>query len=306
MATLHPHSLARREAAAAAAGEGRPAEMEGWSNRRIYHPLAGHLAAALRNTPVTPNMVSVASGLCVLGAGACYLGLPWPLSAAAGLSIHLLWHVVDGADGALARLTGRSSPVGELVDGVCDYAGHLILYTALGLSMVPAIGAWGVIVPLLAGLSRVAQSNHAESRRRIYKWRVYGIPWLQQAESGKDELFRRPNLFARIFSPFATGYLALSRALSPPVPAIDEAIERAAPGAEKRRVMSLCRRAARRPLRLQIWLGANPRTLLLGLSVAAGSPLYFFLIESTLLNLLLLWSIAEQRRCDARLAARLA
>ena len=42
----------------------------------------------------------------------------------------LAWHVTDGADGDLARLKGTASPTGELVDGVCDYSGHVFMYFA--------------------------------------------------------------------------------------------------------------------------------------------------------------------------------
>ncbi len=45
----------------------------------------------------------------------------WPWSARVGLALHMGWHIVDGADGDLARLTGRSSPTGELVVGPSDY-----------------------------------------------------------------------------------------------------------------------------------------------------------------------------------------
>jgi phosphatidylglycerophosphate synthase len=281
----------------------RPRELEDWLNYRIYHPLAGRLAAALSHTPVTPNMISVVSGLSVVAAGALYLGLDWPLSAGLGLLVHCAWHVLDGADGDLARMTGKVSPFGEMIDGISDYLSHFLLYTAFGLTMAGEYGLWGWLVPLLAGLSRILQSSHAESQRRIYKWRVYGTPWLQQARAGKEDVLRRSGFF----SPIASAYLALANLLNPPSPAIDRAVEAAAGShVEQRRLRALCRQGARRSLRLQLWLGANSRTLMLGLAVACGFPLGFFIAECTLFNLLLIWSIAEQRRVDRRLAAHLA
>ena len=98
----------------------RPAELQVFSNRALYHPLAARLARLLAPTAVTPNMVSMASGLCVVGAGVAYTELAWPASVLFGLLLHMSWHVLDGADGDLARLTGRSGPAGELVDGICD------------------------------------------------------------------------------------------------------------------------------------------------------------------------------------------
>jgi hypothetical protein len=58
-------------------------------------------------------------------------------------------------------------------------------------------------------------------------------------------------------------------------------------------------------LRLLEWLGANPRTVLLGLSMAAGSPLYYFIFELTVLNLLTIVSLMLHRRMNARLEAEL-
>ena len=61
-------------------------------------------------------------------------------------------HVVDGADGDLARLTGRSSPIGEMVDGLCDYLSHIVLYLVLGWWLSGTGGtfsggaAWGLML----------------------------------------------------------------------------------------------------------------------------------------------------------------
>jgi hypothetical protein len=59
------------------------------------------------------------------------------------------------------------------------------------------------------------------------------------------------------------------------------------------------------PLKLQTALGPNLRTVALGLAMAARSPLWFFLLEITALNLLMLWSLARQRKADRRIVQRL-
>lgn len=285
----------------------KPPELQSFLNRRFFHPLARGLASALRHTRVTPNMVSVVGAVLVLAAGLAYVGLDWPTSVAIGLTLHLLWHVVDGADGELARLTGRASPFGEMVDGACDYLSHAVLYLILATHLDDLIGLWAYPLGLASGFSRVAQANHAESQRRIYLWRAYGIPWLQQAKAEGDELFRRTGAGTRILTWLTRGYIWLAGVLSPTSAAIDRAAERASGDPRARRQLNrLCRRASRRPLFLQAMLGANPRTLLLGISMALGSPLFFFLAEATLLNLLLFVSIREQKKCNQAIAARLA
>lgn len=148
----------------------RPPELQDWLNAHVYHPLSRRLAMLLAPTPVTPNMVSVAGGLCVVAAAVCYSQLSYPVSVVLGFAFHLLWHVVDGADGDLARMTGRTSATGELVDGVCDYVSHIVLYLTLAAMLDDTLGGWGWALAVAAGASHIAQTNHAESTKRTYLW----------------------------------------------------------------------------------------------------------------------------------------
>ncbi len=190
---------------------------------------------------------------------------------------------------------------------MCDYVSHFFLYMLLGLGpLLDQIGGWAIPIGILAGVSRIIQSNHGESQRRTYLWRVYGIPWLQHAEAKNDGLFGDRGAFARTFAPVARGYVQLADMLTPASAAIGEAAARsAASPRDLARFRRLCRAGSGSALRLQIWLGSNPRTIILGLSMAAGSPLYYFIVEIVLGNALLIWSVAAQKRCDARLEARL-
>jgi hypothetical protein len=276
--------------------------MNDWLNAHIFHPLARLLALRLQPTGITPNAVSVIGGLCIVAAGLLYTELNWPLSVLLGFVAHSLWHVFDGADGDLARLTGKSSPRGEMIDGACDYFGHIALYIMLA----AMIGGWGWWIAAAAGASRIVQSNHAESQRRTYLWRVYGIPWLKHAHQRSDELFRAQGPLDRLLVALTRLYIFLSGAGSPLSARADGLVERA--HAEPERsfyARRICRRASRTSLRLQTALGANLRTVVLGISMAVGSPLWFFLFECTALNLLLVWSILLQGNCNQRVAERL-
>ena len=52
-------------------------------------------------------------------------------------------------------------------------------------------------------------------------------------------------------------------------------------------------------------LGPNPRAITLGLSMIAGSPLYYFLYQAVFLNLLLVLSVVLHNRATKRMAAAL-
>lgn len=280
--------------------------MDDWLNARIFHPLAQRLARILVPSPVTPNMVSVGGGLLIVAAALLYTRLSWPVSVLLGFTAHALWHVLDGADGDLARMTGKTSPVGEMVDGLCDYFGHIVLYVLLAaFADAQGWGGWAWALATFAGASRIFQANHAEGERRTYLWRAYGVPWLRHAYESEGPAVRG-GLVARLFEPLARLYVVLASAGAATDEKIDALVAKASrkPGGEER-ARRVVREFGRATLRLQILLGANLRTVALGISMAAGTPIWFFLFEILPLNLLFAWSSVAQRRCDRAIVARL-
>jgi phosphatidylglycerophosphate synthase len=275
-------------------------------NHYLYHPLAWQLARGLARTPVTPNMVSILGGLCVVAAAFVYAQSGWPLSAVLGMALHMAWHVVDGADGDLARMTGRSSPIGEMVDGLCDYLSHIVLYIVLGWVLAQAIGGSAWLWMVVAGISHAVQSNHVEVQRRQYQYWVYDTSWLRMSHGGSDS--------ATGNSPFAavvSAYLNVASGMTPHALRIDAAVEaakgdpirlaaiREAVSTEAPRLLAICK-----------LLGPNPRAIVLGLSmIGAGrsglGPLYYFMYQAVVLNVLLAASVAMHNAAAKRIAARI-
>ena len=261
----------------------RPVELEDWLNARLYHPLSARLARALVPTPVTPDVVSAAGALAIMLAAAAYSQLAWPWSVMLGLALHMGWHVLDGADGDLARLTGRSSPHGELVDGICDYLGHIVLYVTMGFIAAGQIGDWGWALMWAAGASRVAQQAHYEGARRQYQLAVYGTPWMASnagAGGGKR-------------TPAVAYYLWLTGWIVPHGAALLDAVRD-----------PLRREPLREAMRARAgeWLGpisplsSNYRTLAIGAAMLAGRPQWYFLFEVLVLGGVLVASLGRVRR----------
>ncbi|WP_301073061.1 CDP-alcohol phosphatidyltransferase family protein [Sphingomonas sp.] len=271
---------------------GKPRELQGFLNRTLYHPAARRLARALAATPVTPNMVSVFGALMVVAAGILYARIGTPTAIALGFALHLLWHVVDGADGDLARMTGRASPNGEVVDGLCDYGGHVVLYLLLGAMLDDTMGGFAWVLAVGAGGSRIIQSVFAESSRRSYQWWAYGVPWLQHNRAAPTG----------IGGALGKAYLAMSHVLTGATDKVNAIVAGAeVDPAERQRIAQLAREVGPSFLSLPGALGANPRTIILGLSMIAGTPMWFFLVEITVLNVILVVAILRQRAQCRRL-----
>lgn len=268
----------------------RPVELHDWLNRSIYHPLSGRLALRLSRTPVTPNMVSVAGAFLVVVAGIVYVQPGWPLPALAGLFLHMAWHVVDGADGDLARITRRSGAFGELVDGICDYAGHTVLYLILAAHLQAQFGPLAWVMAIAAGGSRIVQATFYETCRRRYQYWAYGVGWLGHRDGAVPKTGDGRWTIGLIARP----YLALGRALNRRARQVDEAMAALADrGVPHARIQQIVRERCALALPASGLLGANGRTLALGLAMLAGSAAWFFLYEAVVLNAVLAVAILK-------------
>ncbi|MBU6268746.1 MAG: CDP-alcohol phosphatidyltransferase family protein [Sphingomonadales bacterium] len=282
----------------------RPRELEDALNYHLYHPLAWQLARALARTPLTPNMVSVIGGGFVIAAAVAYAQPGWPLPALLGMLLHMTWHVVDGADGDLARLTGRASPIGEMVDGICDYCSHIVLYLVLGWLLAGSgfagwspLATWTLVV--LAGASHIAQANHVEVQRRSFQWWVYDKPWLRVTHEHGEAATRKGGLGG-----LAAFYLGVASGVAGNAALIDAEMAAAAHDpARRERIRTAARRHAQPLLQFLKILGPNPRAIVLGLSMLAGSPAYYFLYQVVVLNLLLAWSMHLHNQAARRMLA---
>jgi uncharacterized membrane protein len=230
-------------------------------------------------------MVSIIGAAAIMLAAAAYGWLAWPWGVVLGLALHMSWHVFDGADGDLARLRGGGSPHGELVDGICDYLGHIVLYVTLGFLAAQQIGGWGWALMWAAGASRVVQAAHYEGTRRQYQLAVYGTPWMASAPPPAGDDGRR--------HPFVVYYLWLTGWIVPHLQAFAAAVQ----DPVRREPLREAMRAQSGALlgRMSL-LSANYRTLAVGAAMLAGRPQWYFLFEVVALGLVLVASLARVRQ----------
>ena len=213
----------------------------------------------------------------------------------------IAWHVLDGADGNLARRTGRASANGELVDGVCDHLSQILIYLAFAVILQRSLGGWAWAIAAAAGLSHFLQSNAYENGRKTYRRWVYAAPWMRQSLDQLSDAGRAQGLVSRLYvglSVLSDGGEAVVEAAMTPVLSGGE------PGLSAARASYRDIKAPE--VRASGVLGANTRTLAAFLSMLAGSPLWYFLFEIVVLNLALAVLIVARRRSNRAFVAFLA
>ena len=180
----------------------KPREIEEFLDSYLIRPMGFVVAAVLRRTPVTPNMVSAAA---VVAAMACALAYfhRTPTGAWLGLLFMLLTSALDSADGQLARLTGRASETGRSVDGVCDNLSFGAIYIAIIVSYHQHGGRYTWVIILLAiaaGASHSVQSALADFQRLLFMFYRYGrgAPTREHPEILRGRLAATPSRFERV------------------------------------------------------------------------------------------------------------
>jgi len=261
----------------------RTSEIEEITNLYFIHPVASRLVPRFARLGITPNAVSMLGMLFGLTAGLAYYHYQDPRLALAGFLLMIAWHILDGADGQLARLTRSQSRFGQVLDGISDNVTFLAVYTGLAIALGRREGAPAYVLVAAAALCHAVQSAAYEAQRREYDRWAWGRGSAEQPapaapEAAKAGARRTPRLFDFLHRLFydrlsfpAAGVTRKIRA------AMTLALER---HPEPPALIRERYRAAFAP-RLREWtlLSANYRTLGIFLAALCGAPHYYFGFE---------------------------
>ncbi len=116
--------------------------------RWIQEPAARPLVYAFKETPVTPNQVTVLSALLAISA-AYFFSLGDTRSIIQGGIIFEISLILDSVDGELARAKGMASEWGRIVDGIGDYVSSIAVLIGLMIGFPDSKGALLILAFLI-------------------------------------------------------------------------------------------------------------------------------------------------------------
>lgn len=116
----------------------KSADTEDWLDYHVVRPFSYLWARMFAKLGVHPNAVTIMSMIigavsCLFFAHGClhYEGGKGLLFNLIGIALLVLADVFDCADGQLARLTGKKSRLGRILDGLAGFAWYIPIYAAL-------------------------------------------------------------------------------------------------------------------------------------------------------------------------------
>lgn len=256
----------------------RLAEIEDATNLWFIHPVSNRLTPLLAALRVPPNAVSLAGMACGVAAGFAYHHYRDPWLVAAGFTLMLAWHVLDGVDGQLARLTHSQSPTGKVLDGICDYVTFAAVYVGLALALAREHGGWVWGVVVLAGACHAVQAALYETQRQDYLFWGWGR---KSAEVAAPDMTPERAAPARVAARLHRTYARVQAFGGGVSPADRRRLAAAldASGAAAPAIRRLYRATFAAPVRRWSVLSANTRTLALFVFALLGVPLWYFCAE---------------------------
>jgi CDP-diacylglycerol--serine O-phosphatidyltransferase len=260
----------------------RDRRIEDPTNLWIIHPAAHLLLPWFIARGISANAVSL-SGLAVGGLAAlAYAHWQSWAFVMLGLLLSIAWLVADGLDGIVARATGTSSPLGRVLDGLCDHGVFTLIYVVLACSIGTA-AVWALT--LAAGAAHAVQSNLYESERARFHRRCMGVAVATRPTPSRNPLVRLYDYVAGTLERSAGRFDAVLGAHSNPA-----------------KLATAYGAAAVGPMRLMTLLSANVRVYAIGVACLAHDPRWFWWFELGPLSAVLLVGIFWHRRVEARLS----
>jgi hypothetical protein len=264
-------------------------EIEELSDVYFFRPLGWLIARAGQAVGFTPVGLTVTGTIIGVAGGAFLYNESLGLVAFGLLILH---SIVDSADGQLARLSGRVTELGRVLDGLSGYATHIAIYLAIGFGLVHRTGdSRHLLWMLLAGVVTPFHAGMYDYHRHVYTAIV------TQAHVPKPPSQEIPSPIAWLFS----FYLLVQRWAIGKHTAVEAALAARSNDGQVRNDDRARYRGAFYPL-VRGWnfLGDNTRFYAIGvLALLHRMDLFFpFILGPMNLALIILW--VWQRRADQK------
>jgi CDP-alcohol phosphatidyltransferase-like enzyme len=274
-------------------------EAEGILDVYFYRRVGFQLARFFAKFGMSPIGVTLLGGF--VGVVASHLYFYRDLRTnIAGMVLHVCANALDNADGQLARLTGRQSRQGRIIDSVVDHLIFVSIYLHLALRALFAGASPGVfLLALVAGVAHGLQGGAADYFRNAYLYFVSGgsrgdFDSSAAIRSDYQALSWRCEPWNKLLLALYLNFTLQQELISPALTKFREKVNQLFDGEIPNWLTQRYRGVAQPTFKFWSGLMTNTRMLLLFVFLIIDRPTWFFWTEITALNLLLIYLLYRQ------------
>lgn len=276
----------------------------------FYRPIGYHWALLFDRLGVSPNAVTIASIFIGIAAGVCFgfhsLGVN-----IVGMLLLVWANSYDSADGQLARMTGKKTPLGRILDGAAGDCWFIAIYAAICIRLTPEWGLWIWILAAVTGFFHSKQAAMADYYRNIHLLFLKGKAGSELSYSPVlKEKYRtmswKRDFIYRLFETFYINYTVGQEFLSPRFQRMMNIIRTKYSDEAPAWFRTAFREKSLPLMKYTNMLSFNTRVIALFISLVIDMPWLYFVFEMTVLNIMLAYMILTHERICAAFTAELA
>ena len=261
----------------------------------FYRPIGYRWALLFNKMGVSPNAVTIASIVIGVAAGICY----YPTDLAINIlgMLLLVWaNSYDSADGQLARMTGKKTPLGRILDGAAGDIWFITIYAAICLRLTPQWGIWIWVLAAITGFFHSKQAAMADYYRNVHLLFLKGksgseLSYSPHLKEHYREMSWRREFIYKLFETFYINYTVGQEQLTPQFQRLMNKIRTQYAGQAPESFRVAFREKSLPLMKYTNMLSFNTRVIALFISLLIDLPCVYFLFEMTVLNAMLVYMI---------------
>ena len=261
----------------------------------FYRPIGYRWALLFNKMGVSPNAVTIASIVIGVAAGICY----YPTDLAINIlgMLLLVWaNSYDSADGQLARMAGKKTPLGRILDGAAGDIWFITIYAAICLRLTPQWGIWIWVLAAITGFFHSKQAAMADYYRNVHLLFLKGksgseLSYSPHLKVHYREMSWRREFIYKLFETFYINYTVGQEQLTPQFQRLMNKIRTQYAGQAPESFRVAFREKSLPLMKYTNMLSFNTRVIALFISLLIDLPWVYFLFEMTVLNAMLVYMI---------------
>jgi len=269
----------------------------------FYRPIGYRWALLFRKLNISPNTVTIAAIIIGIGAGVCF-GFSSLKINFLGMLLLIWANSYDSADGQLARMTGKTSSIGRMLDGLCGIVWFLVIYTAICVRLTPSWGIWIWALGVITGYFHTKQTSMADYYRNIHLFFLKGKSGSELSDYATVKahymnMSWKHHFTDKLFTFFYINYTKDQESMTPNFQQMITIIRKKYPEEVPEGFRSAFRKKSLPLMKYTNMLSFNTRIIAFFISLWINLPWLSFIFELTVLNAMLIYMIIRHERICA-------
>ena len=293
-------------------------DTEEWLDVHFTRPIGLVFALFWNKLGVHPNVITILSIFLGIGAAVMFVSTDFWHNLA-GVGLLMLANFCDSTDGQMARLTGKKTLVGRILDGFSGDVWFFCIYCALCVRLMPQNipgtdirwGIWIWILGAIAGfLCHVPQSSLSDYYRNIHLFFLKGkegseLDNYEQQRRTHEQMKKEGNWMGRAFFYNYANYCRSQERRTPEFQRFFSAWKNAEDTDKKESVRQELLAGSRPLMKFTNILTFNTRAICLYITALLNCPWVYFLFEIVVLTSLYVYMHKSHERLCKQLNAKL-